>query len=154
MNDKEFVNETKKHILTVGKYINICSKLLFERAITHDQTKMENPEWDIFKEYTPKLATSTYGSDEYKIFLKEMNIALKHHYENNRHHPEYYENGIKDMTLIDLVEMLCDWKSATLRHNNGDIIKSIEQNQKRFGYSDELKQILLNTIKLIEKEIV
>lgn len=36
-------------------------------------------------------------------------------------------------------------KAATLRHNNGDLRKSIEMNQRRFGYSDELKQILLNT---------
>ena len=50
------------------------------------------------------------------------------------------------MNLIDLIEMLLDWKAATLRHENGDIIKSINQNQTRFKYSDEIKQILLNTI--------
>ena len=50
------------------------------------------------------------------------------------------------MNLLDIIEMLCDWKAATKRHNNGNIIKSIEQNQKRFRYSNELKQIFLNTI--------
>ena len=49
-----------------------------------------------------------------------------------------------------LLEMLCDWIAATKRHNNGDIRKSIEINQKRFGYSDELKQILFNTLPLLE----
>jgi predicted NAD-dependent protein-ADP-ribosyltransferase YbiA (DUF1768 family) len=44
---------------------------------------------------------------------------------------------------------VCDWKSATRRHNNGNIHISIEMNQKRFGYSDELKQILLNTVELL-----
>lgn len=71
---------------------------------------------------------------------------------NNSHHPEFYENGICGMNLLDLVEMLCDWKAATLRHNDGDIRRSIEINQKRFGYSDELKQILLNTLQFIEGE--
>jgi len=75
-----------------------------------------------------------------------MKEALKHHYDFNRHHPEHFVNGIKDMTLIDLCEMLSDWKAASLRHNDGDINKSIEINQSRFGYSDELKQIFLNTI--------
>jgi hypothetical protein len=51
------------------------------------------------------------------------------------------------MTLIDLCEMIADWKAATLRHANGDIAKSLEINQKRFKYTDELKQILLNTVK-------
>jgi hypothetical protein len=46
--------------------------------------------------------------------------------------------------------MLCDWKAATLRHDDGDIRRSIEINQERFGYSDELKQILINTLPLIE----
>jgi len=50
------------------------------------------------------------------------------------------------MNLIDLCEMISDWKGATLRHNDGDILKSIELNQKRFSYSDELKQILINTV--------
>jgi rubrerythrin len=54
--------------------------------------------------------------------------------------------GLNGMNLLDLIEMLMDWKAATERHNNGDIFKSIEINQKRFGYSNELKQIFINTI--------
>jgi rubrerythrin len=54
---------------------------------------------------------------------------------------------LKGMTLVDLVEMICDWKAASMRHENGDIIKSIELNRERFGYSDEMKEILLNTVK-------
>jgi hypothetical protein len=50
------------------------------------------------------------------------------------------------MTLVDLCEMIADWKAASMRHNNGDILKSIEINQPRFNYSDELKQILINTV--------
>lgn len=60
------------------------------------------------------------------------------------------ELGINGMSLLDLVEMLCDWKAATMRHNDGDIRRSIEINQKRFGYSDELKAIMLNTLGVIE----
>lgn len=53
--------------------------------------------------------------------------------------------GIRGMCLLDVIEMLCDWKAATMRHADGDLAKSIEINQKRFGYSDELKAILANT---------
>ena len=48
------------------------------------------------------------------------------------------------------IEMICDWKAATLRHNDGDIRRSIEKNQERFGYSDDVKAILLNTIESLE----
>lgn len=54
---------------------------------------------------------------------------------------------ISRMSLLDIVEMLADWKSASMRHATGDIFKSIEVNQKRYGYTDELKQIFINTVK-------
>ena len=119
--------------------------------MSHDKSKLESPELEIFAIYGPKLKKSTYGSEEYKQFLKEMKVALDHHYRHNRHHPEHFENGIRDMNLVDLIEMVRDWKAATLRHNDGDIQKSIEINQTRFGYSDELKQIIQNTVKLLEE---
>lgn len=60
------------------------------------------------------------------------------------------QSMVRGMSLFDLIEMICDWKAATMRHADGDIRKSLEINQKRFGYSDELKAILLNTLPLIE----
>lgn len=139
--------ETQAHIDNVETLIFKLAAQLVDRAHNHDASKLEDPELEIFTEYTPKLATSTYGSDEYKSFLKEMKVALDHHYKENRHHPEHFKNGIKDMTLVDLIEMIADWKAATMRHNDGNIMRSIELNQERFGYSDELKAILKNTAK-------
>lgn len=147
----ETVMATQAHIDNVRKFVQKIIDGLFDRGATHDQSKMQQPELAIFTEYTPKLATSTYGSDEYKGFLKEMKIALDHHYANNRHHPEHFENGIDGMNLIDLIEMFCDWKAATLRHNNGDLRRSIEINSDRFKLSDQLKSILMNTVKFIEE---
>jgi len=74
-------------------------------------------------------------------------VALKHHYENNSHHPEHYPNGINGMSLLDLIEMLADWKAAGMRHADGDMQKSLEINKKRFGMSDQLAEIFQNTIK-------
>ena len=48
--------------------------------------------------------------------------------------------------------MICDWKASSERHENGDIYKSIEINQKRFGYSDDLKSILKNTVDFLMGE--
>jgi hypothetical protein len=147
MNDSRIA--TYEHIQQVQNLLMVCIGDLQERLLVHDQSKLVSPEKEIFDEFTPKLATSTYGSDEYKSFLAGMKPALDHHYANNSHHPEYFAEGIRGMSLIDLLEMLCDWKAATMRHNDGNILRSIEINQQRFGYSDELKQILLNTIREI-----
>lgn len=137
--------DTLAHIDRVKELMLAVYLDLRRRAIEHDQSKLEEPEKPIFDAMTPKLKDSTYGSDEYKGFLAEMKVALDHHYAIYPHHPEHYPNGIRDMSLMDLTEMLCDWKAATERHANGDLARSIEQNQERFGYTDELKGILINT---------
>jgi hypothetical protein len=153
MSEQETIDETKKHISNVIHCILRVIHELAERAINHDQSKLLPPELQTFMEYTPKLATSTYGSDEYKQFLAEMKPALDHHYECNRHHPEHFkEDGVNGMNLVDLIEMLCDWKAATLRHNDGNIIKSIEFNKTRFNMSNQLTQILLNSVGLFVDE--
>ncbi|HYE12200.1 MAG TPA: DUF5662 family protein [Patescibacteria group bacterium] len=150
MTKADCIKETKQHVVKVATCIDkVIEELMIRRAF-HDSSKMQEPELAIFTEFTPKLKNSTYGSDEYKGFLKEMGVALQHHYENNPHHPEHFENGIKGMTLVDIVEMFCDWKAATLRHDNGDIYKSIEFNKNRFGYSDDLEQIFINTAQLFD----
>lgn len=143
--------ETMKHIENVRKYIRLFTNRLTQRGVAHDRLKLESPEVEIFTEYTPKLAGATYGSEEYKGFLKEMDVALQHHYAHYRHHPEHFEHGIDDMNLLDIVEMLCDWKAASLRHHDGNLLKSIEINAKRFGYGDQLKHILTNTAVLLDE---
>jgi hypothetical protein len=142
--------DTYAHIQQVQRLLNIVIRDFLHRSEAHDQSKLVSPEVETFDEFTPKLGTSTYGSDEYKGFLAAMAPALAHHYAANSHHPEHYPNGIQGMNLLDVLEMLVDWKAATLRHANGDVRKSIELNQARFGFSDELKAILLNTLPLIE----
>lgn len=147
MNKYDSRPDTITHIQTVRKYICKLISAISDFGYKHDKSKLSEPELSVFNKVTPKLAKLTYGSDEYKEQLKEMDVALKHHYECNPHHPEHWENGIKDMDLVCICEMLADWKAASERHDNGDIYKSIEINQKRFGYSDELASILKNTVK-------
>lgn len=142
--------DTLRHIETVRYFLKRVIDDLGRRWKRHDKSKLLPPEKPIFDQMTPKLAGCTYGSAEYEGYRAQMGVALEHHYEVNSHHPEHFEDGIKGMSLIDLLEMVCDWKAATLRHNDGDIDRSIEINQQRFGYSDELKQIIFNTVRAIE----
>lgn len=87
------------------------------------------------------------GSEEYKEYLKELKVALDHHYQNNSHHPEHYENGVNGFDLFDLIEMFFDWKAAGERHADGNIYKSIEINKDRFKLSEQTVDIFINTAK-------
>ena len=138
--------DTMKHIDRVAELLSNAAMILAGRATIHDESKLGEIEKPIFDEFTPKLKDCTYGSEEYKQHLKHMKVALDHHYASNQHHPEHWENGINDMNLIDLIEMIFDWKAASERHADGDIMKSIKINQKRFGLSDQLVRILENTV--------
>ena len=151
MTEAECRVDTIKHIEKVRYYIRMITDRLTTRGVNHDKTKLESPEVELFTEYTPRLASTQYGSEEYKESLAGLKPALDHHYANSRHHPEHFNKGISDMNLVDIVEMLCDWKAASERQRDGNLLKSIEQNAQRFGYDDQLKQIFLNTAKLFDE---
>lgn len=178
LSDKEKIcnYETLTHIRQVQFNMHKLIAELQVRALVHDVSKLESPELETFTEWTEKLSSLTFGSQEYKDGLEQMKPALDHHYAENDHHPEYYRkyvcdlchkeydkkpndnceacgNGwfsegvnITEMDLIQLLEMIADWKAATMRHKDGDINKSLEINQKRFNMSPELVKILKNTI--------
>jgi hypothetical protein len=137
--------DTWEHIHAVQTFMGRIIRRLELRAHGHDQSKLVAPEREVFDEFTPKLKDSTYGSEEYKAFLGGMGEGLAHHYAENDHHPEHFPNGVQDMDLLQVVEMLCDWKAATLRHADGNLRRSIAQNAERFGYGSELERLLLNT---------
>ena len=146
----DWQRETAEHISKVAELIYIVVNELLKRAASHDAAKLQEPEATVFAKFTPLLSKATYGSDQYKQFLKQMEPALKHHYGLYPHHPEHFENGVDGMSLIDLIEMFCDWKAASMRHEDGDIQKSLEINTKRFALSPQLKSILQNTFKIFE----
>lgn len=141
--------QSHQHLVRVG--ISVICDELYNRGYDHDKSKLESPEKEVFDEYTPKLQELEYGSEEYKKSLEGMGEALTHHYESNSHHPEHFENGIAGMSLVDIIEMLCDWKASCERTSDGDINKSIDINVKRFGISEQLASILRNTLKVLDK---
>lgn len=137
--------DTLLHKRRINELLLLAAKEIMNRAVEHDNSKLESPEKIQFDEFTPKLGKSSYGSDEYSEFLSGLKIALDHHYTNNTHHPEHYENGVNGFDLFDLMEMFFDWKASSERHEDGDIYKSIEINKKRFGLSDQVVDIFKNT---------
>ena len=145
--------ETRQHIERVRHFLSLAVVNLTLRGIEHDESKLVEPELSAFDIATPKLASLEYGSEEYRQSLRDLGPALEHHFEQNDHHPEHYEDGVEGMSLMALIEMLCDWRAAServkQRTDDPEKVSTFEAglafNQERFGYSDELAAILLNT---------
>lgn len=137
--------ETEAHIKRVVDLLTDCLDNIARRQDAHDTSKLESPEKECFDEVTGALKALTYGSDEYKAQLTKLKPALDHHYASNSHHPEHYPNGIEGMSLLDLLEMLCDWKAAGERHADGSMERSLTVNQSRFKIGEQLQSILRNT---------
>ncbi len=140
-------DDTLEHINKVQVRVAEVQANLDTRAAVHDRSKLQEPEKSVFDRMTPVLRTLTYGSDEYKASLVEMGEGLKHHYAANSHHPEHYPNGIAGMSLLDIIEMVADWKAAIERVKDGSMEQSLPINFQRFGIDPQLAAILENTVR-------
>ena len=145
MSEYDSAPDTVAHIRLVQDAMGVFVREMVRRALDHDASKLLPPEKEAFDRETPLLRGLTYGSPEYHAGTARLGDALAHHYAHNSHHPQFFVNGIAGMTLIDLVEMFCDWAAAVQRHADGELARSIEINRERFGISDQLAQILENT---------
>jgi hypothetical protein len=117
----------------------------------HDQSKLQEPEFSAFARMIPGQVKIEYGSSDYYNAMAPIEDAIQHHYRLSRHHPEHHVNGIDDMTLIDLAEMLADWIVASRTNNlNGSFVQSLKHNAKRFKMSDQLVRIFENTANWLE----
>lgn len=145
MNDNP-INETLKHKVRVAELLGSVISELYHRSINHDNSKFYDDEFNLFAQETPNLRNLTYNSPEYKTSLQRLQPALELHYQRNDHHPQHFtKNGIYDMNLLQLIELLADWKAATERHHDGSLAKSILSNAERFKYNKQMTILLTKT---------
>jgi hypothetical protein len=150
MNKKDLLttsdSHTLEHINEVRKNIWKLIRELDTRGQIHDASKFHSPEREIFAANFEKLAKTVYGSPEYQKLKEEVQVAIDHHYAGNRHHAEHWPNGMEDMDLLDVIEMLADWTAATKRNKNGNIHKSIDFNTPKYKIPPMLAMIMRNTV--------
>ena len=146
LTEEEYKDRIMSHKLSVKAGIQRVIDILFSRGQHHDDDKLIPEVFNEFYPVSDKFNGVKFGSEKYNQALKELQPILKKHYAISPHHPEFYENGINGMTLIDLIEMLIDWKSASSAYGDsfGD---SMEIAKKRFGIDEQLFEVLKNTAK-------
>ena len=147
--DARYLADTHDHIDQVRRYLYVATAELTDRARAHDASKLEEPERSIFRDGLAQRDRHPYGSDGYFQHLLAVKPALDHHYAHNRHHPEHHADGVSGMDLFDLVEMVCDWMAACEGCRPATAAQlgvMLEKSQARFGYSDDIAQILAATV--------
>lgn len=138
-------DETMDHIVAVRGTLDAVANQIRVRGKNHDRSKLSPQELPYFA-VASSLKTLKYGSREYQQALGHLGPALTHHYCKNRHHPEHFDDGMVQMNLIDMIEMICDWNCAAARHGSDhNIFKSINHNRMRFKIPYMVASILWNT---------
>ncbi len=114
-NDGQHLVVVLRHIDSVKDNCLLLSNRMIESKTTHTY------------EFITKLISNGYSHDASKLigieweYLREnikekdeglFNLAMKAHYHNNQHHPEYWE-GINNMPSVYIAEMVCDWKARS-----------------------------------------
>lgn len=135
------------HKRKVGYYLQRVVSALFERAVLHDYSKFTPQEFPQYAAALPRFEKSAYGSEEYKVCCRAIKPAIEHHFRVNSHHPEHYPNGVNDMDLLDVVEMVCDWIAASQRVPGGTL--RLDLQRERFGIDDQLFGIIERTVETL-----
>lgn len=139
------MTDTLAHIYRVRDLLYATANELILRGHAHDASKLVDPERGAFEAAKPALEGAEYGTHEYKQALDALGPALKHHYQHNRHHPEHFEDGVNGMTLVDLMEMVCDWAVAS-QERGRDPRELLGAHGARFKIEPQLLDVIRNTL--------
>lgn len=168
-----FEVRTANHIRLVQKYAkkiydydNNRFAHILDRVLKHDQSKFESPECVpyIFTSWNYRckdLGKQFEITDEIK---NSMNEATLHHIQNNRHHPEYFDefseinekdrDAIPDrmvdatkMTDLDIAEMCADWLAMAEEKGNTAESWADKTVNKRWKFNDDQTILIYEIIK-------
>lgn len=146
----EVLTDVLMHIYEVAENLAQIRHDLELRGMAHDRTKLDDPEFSAFVQTRPKFKKADYGSQEYQKCVEIIRPAINHHYQNNRHHTAYHANGFDDMNLIDILEMLADWKAANRRNPNLSFVESLPIAFQKYHIPENMQKHIIATLKYLK----
>jgi hypothetical protein len=146
----EVLTDILQHVSEVRENMELFSSALRRRAIAHDRSKLGAFEFDAFVSTRADFKKANYGTPEYQACMKAIKPAVDHHYANFQHHTGHHGRGVNDMTLVDLLEMICDWKAAARRSPDNTFTETLDYAFQKYGIGGQLQLILLNTFTAME----
>lgn len=111
------INDTRVHVDLVNKFLEIVSRALLYRGLSHDWTKFDFPE-----------------------------LTFEEHMKIERHHLNIPSGVHDDVDLLDVLEFTCDCVSAGLQRSgkiNLDFLKVPEEVLQRAVFNTACKLVML-----------
>lgn len=125
------------------------------RSLTYGSDEYKQALADMGPALEHHYAVNTHHPEHFQPVIDDEIDEMKAYLENLRVEDPAYkwiqsycnerESRLNGMTLLDVIEMVADWKAAGMRHANGNFAESLEINWKRFKISDQLQEIIINT---------
>lgn len=143
----DYMLDTLLHMSEVRENLEVVSSRLKQRGEQHDRSKFQEPEFSVFTSTREKFKDVKYGTPEYQERVNEAKVAVDHHHANNRHHTSFHKNGVNDMSLIDIMEMLADWKAAERRSSGQPLVNTLDYAYKKYGIDSQLGMVITNTLR-------
>ena len=144
----------RKNLLLMEGYGDISSDLLRKRAAQHDLSKFSEPErisyiWINWSYFCKANDIAFEYPEDVKVVIYQ---GHQHHICNNRHHPEAHPSP-DTMTLLDIVEMVCDWTaiSQEVTPKNSSCKTWADENiDKKWNFSSQKKQLIFEVIQELD----
>jgi len=145
---EEFKDRITLHRQSVKLGLQRISDILVNRGDLHDIDKFEEAMFEDFYLNIPKFTNVSFGEIEWENAMESIK-TMNNHYAVSPHHIQHYPNGINGVNLIDLLEMIVDWKSANNAYGDVKLSEALIIQKKRFGIDDQLYKIIVNTAKIL-----
>jgi hypothetical protein len=138
----QLVRTMTQHINLVQEGMLAVRQDLERRGLVHDRSKFSLDEFAAFTRINRAAREHLYGSPEYRAGLKAEAETVALHYKRNSHHPEHHEVPqwaephmwkAEQMGFLDIIEMVCDWRSAYLTYGSqGTWGENMDRQRERY----------------------
>jgi hypothetical protein len=158
-----YERRTNEHIERVRRCLTLMAAVtdygpeLLRRAQVHDASKFE-PEERIPYVWLTEYHRCRRAGEPFKYpegVAESVNLAVRHHVTNNRHHPEFHSDP-NDMSEVDLIEMVCDWTAMAQEFGqDGGSARGWAERTigKRVGFNADKTRFIYAMIELIDRQL-
>lgn len=142
----QLIRARTQHVNFVQEGLLVIAQALQRRGLVHDRSKFSADEFAGFCRINAVAREHPYGSAEYRAGLKQEKPTIELHYARNSHHPEHHDEAeagskgtwedrtrVEAMGFLDIIEMVCDWRSAYLAYGSqGTWEENMDRQRERY----------------------
>ena len=137
-----FLDNYEKFPEDFRKFIDICKSHIGN----HDMSKYSDEEFDFYRKNFYPINDEEKKNNEY-----DFERAWRHHYLNNPHHPDYWQETNSDMSINMIIEMICDWESFKYIQK-GSAIEYWRKNANSIVITDPTRMVVNRIFTILNKE--